>query len=257
MATRARSTKVVMLLLSGSGLAVACFALVQYLTPDGSSSEPPGEARAAPNRSPAPSELGRSDTEGTVAELLEDGSARAWGRIAQLYPGARERTQRAVLEGIQRVPELERAIAYVLATVGEDPKPPSADPMIDEAAEALLGRWKTSADVDYARRTMMMQRTDKRRWVLARALLVHFERTGEKSPFFSLKAELEAKLIDLHATAGDPFVKNGLIDGVRALGGKDAALILTKGLAVRDDELEALNEQRAAVEGALEPEHAR
>jgi len=245
------------LLLLGTGIGLAFLIVALGRNSDRARAAPqPQQVGVASLRAPSAGELGRSDTEQDIDPLLADGSPRAWGRVAALYSGSSERTKRRVLEGIHGVKELERAIAYVLATVGEDPTPPDVDPMIDEAAAALGDRWKTNADVEYGRRAMVMQKTDKRRWVLARALLVHFERAGDESTFVPLKAEFEAKLIDLHAEVINPFVKGALIDGVRSLGGKDAALILTKGLAVRDDELEVLNEQRAAVESAMEPQSA-
>jgi hypothetical protein len=104
---------------------------------------------------------------------------------------------------------------------------------------------------------MVMQKTDKRRWLLGNALVTFARGVGDHSPFQSLKASLEAKLIDLHAETEDVFIRGAMVEGVRALGGKDAALILAKGQDVADEELEALSGQKAAVDGVLRQLEAR
>jgi len=183
-------------------------------------------------------------------ELLADGSPSAWGEIVSMYPGSDDATKRKVLERISRIERLDRAIEYVLATVGEDPTPSEHDPMVSEAEALLRDRWKTSADFDLARKMMVMQQTDKRRWVLANALTTFAKDVRDDSPFMPLKGSLAAKLIDMHSQTQDPHVKNQIVDAVNSLGDKDAALILAEGPKVRDEDLEAVSQSNAAREQA-------
>ena len=192
-----------------------------------------------------------------VDALLADGSPEAWGRIASLYPSLDEEKKRRVIEKIGHVPELDRTLAYLLATVGEDPRPASADPLVAEAAAALRSRFKKPEDFDFTRRTMVMQQTDKRRWLLANALVDFAKGLPENSSFYPLKGALEAKLIDMHSEVHDTYVKNAIVDSVRALGSRDAALILAKGTDVRDDELEAARNEKATVDAVLQNSAAR
>ena len=247
------------LLGAGVGVAAAGATVVWHWHGPASSNVHAGEAaRAVASASRPP---GRSEHEEPVIDdvdiLLADGSPEAWGKIASIYPGSEEATKGRVLQLIAQLPELPRVIGYLLATVGEDPTPASVDPLLEEAAALLKDRWKTPEDFDYGRRLMVMQKTDKRRWLLGNALVTFAKGVGENSPFYPLKGSLEAKLIDLHAEVQDAFVRSSVVDGVRALGGKDAALILAKRQKVTDEELEALGEQRAIVDSVLRQQEAR
>jgi hypothetical protein len=211
----------------------------------------PKMAETAPARRAPLTQTANAPPSRDVEALLADGSPRAWGLIASLYPASDERTKQRALEHMARVPKLEQAIAYVLATVGEDPTPPSEDRMVDEAARMLERRLDKFEDFEYARQTMVMQKTDKRRWLLANALIGHAKTLGD-TEFAERKGSLSAKLIDIFSDVNDGFVRAGLTEGVRALGGHDAALILEKSGKVTDRELLAVAEEQAAAEEAVE-----
>jgi hypothetical protein len=183
--------------------------------------------------------------------LLADGSANAWQRIGKLYPNASAETKQEILQHIARTSDLRLALDYLLITVGDDPTPAQDDPMLAEAAALLENRWQKPEDLEYGRKTMLLQKTDKRQWLVANAMLAFLTGKGDDSPFFPQSAQFQAKLIDLHSSMTDPFIKGSIVDGMNALGSKDAALILAKGLAVTDDELEAVGRNRAAVEHTL------
>ena len=185
-----------------------------------------------------------------IGGLLADGSPQAWGEIVSRYPGSDDATKRKILQHVARIQRLDRTIDYVLATVGEDPTPSEFDPMVSEAASLLRSRLRTPADFDHARQAMVMQETDKRRWVLANALVTFAKDVREGSAFDPLKGSLAAKLIDLHSQTRDPFVRSSIVDAVDALGNADAALILAKGVNVRDEDLESVRTANAAARGA-------
>jgi hypothetical protein len=209
----------------------------------------PGPTEPAPVRAATAGPVTRTveaPPSNDIDALLAEGTPRAWALIASLYPASDERTKQRALQQVARMPELERAIAYVLATVGEDPTPPGEDRMVDEAARMLGSRVAKFEDFEYARQTMVMQKTDKRRWILARALVDH-AKTLEDAAFAELKGALSAKLIDMHSDVRDGFVRAGLAEGVRALGGRDAALILERSGQVTDAELLAVAEEQAAM----------
>ncbi len=245
------------LLAAGAGAAAAAAALL-WQARASSAAKPSSEeaAKAAASGHGGSRQLG-AQALGGVQALIADGSPEAWGQLAALYPRSDAATKRSMLQQIAQLPELRRVIGYLLATVGEDPTPASADPMVEEAAALLKERWKTPQDFDYGRRTMVMQQTDKRRWLLANALISFARDVGEDSPFHALKSSLGAKLIDLHSEIEDGYIKSSVVDGVHALGGKDAALILAKGLAVKDEELESVTEQEAAAHEVLRRSVAR
>jgi hypothetical protein len=191
-----------------------------------------------------------------IDALLADGSPGAWGKIASLYSASDEVTKRKVLQQVAKLEELHRVIGYLLATVGEDPTPPADDPMVDEASALLQSRLGKFEDYEYARQTMVMQKTDKRRWVLANAL-IDYAKPLRDDTYAELKGALQAKLIDVHSDSRDGFVRNGLVDGLRALGGRDAALILAKEGRVTDQELGAVAEEQAAVQKVMAEANAR
>jgi hypothetical protein len=211
-----------------------------------SSSPQAGATEVAPARAaaPAPGAVDAPPSQ-SIDQLLADGSTDAWGNIASLYPRSDEATKRKVLQRIAGFSELHRVIGYVLATVGEDPTPPADDPLVDEASNMLKGRFGKFENFEYGRQTMVMQKTDKRRWLLANALIRHAKPLPD-SDFAELKGSLSAKLIDVHSGVRDGYVRSGLVDGVRALGARDAALILEKAGQVRDDELAIVAEEQAA-----------
>jgi hypothetical protein len=188
--------------------------------------------------------------------LLADGSPRAWGSIASLYPAQTEAGKRKVLEHIAKVSELPRAVAYLLATVGEDPTPPAEDRLVEEAASLLKSRLSSYEDFDYTRRAMVMQKVDKRRWVLAAVLIAHAkDLDGEE--LAQRSGTLQAKFIDVHAQVRDEFVQSRLTGGLRALGAADAALILERRGEVSDRELAAVTDEQAAVKTTLAERNAR
>jgi hypothetical protein len=242
-------------LLLGGGVGVAAVAAILVWPerePASSDEDQKGAAKAAPSlvqrvRDPKrEAEVARD-----IDALLGDNSPEAWGKIASLYPGSSEETKRKVLQRIAAFPELHKVVGYLLATVGEDPRPASDDPMVAETAQLMKSRWKKPEDLDYARQAMLMQRTEKRQWVLASALIEFAKGVGEDSPFSPQKTLLQAKLVDMHADSRDAFIKSSIVDGMHDLGGRDAALILAKGTKVTDDELEGVREERAAREATL------
>jgi hypothetical protein len=242
----------------GVGVAAAGAALAWQLRGLASSKAYAEVAARAAASTPRPAgSRGEEPVVDDVDALLGDGSPEAWGKLASLYPGSDQDTKGRVLQSIAQVPELPRVIGYLLATVGEDPTPAGSDPLLDEAAALLEDLWKTPEDFDYGRRMMVMQKTDKRRWLLGNALVTFARDVNENSPFYPMKGSLEANLIDLHSETGDAFIRGAMVDGVRALGGKDAALILAKGRNVADEELEALSEQKATVDNVLRQIEAR
>ncbi len=223
------------------------------VVPTGAPNDTTGLAPARPARPRLTTAEGAPTTD--VDALLADGSPRSWGNVASLYPGRDEVTKRKVLQRIAKLPELPRVIGYVLATVGEDPTPAASDPMVDEASALLRHRFEKYDDYEYARQAMVMQTTDKRRWVVANAL-IDYAKGLRDDEFAELKGTLQAKLIDVHGQTHDGFVKNGLVQGLRALGGRDAALILEKGGYVTDQELGAVAEEQAAARKVLAETHA-
>lgn len=247
------SSKLRALLAAGAGLValVATAAVWHAQGPSKARGEVAAKAATSPLRRAHPINVDRAVVL-DVDALLEDGSPESWGKVASLYPGLEEEQKRRVLDSINQVPELDRVVGYLLATVGEDSMPASADPLLAEAAELLRSHFKHPDEFDLARRTMVMQETDKRRWLLAKALIDFAKDLPENSPFYPLKGALEAKLIDLHSEIHDTYVKNQIVDGVRALGSRDAALILAKGTNVQDAELEAVREVSATVDAVLE-----
>jgi hypothetical protein len=216
----------------------------------------PTERTGAKERAPASGlrSLGaRSDDDDArrMRELLADPSPSAWAELVSRYPGSDDETKRLVLERISKLERFERMLEYVLATVGEDPTPAEDDPMVQEAGELIEHRVKTPADFDYARRKMVMQKTDKQRWVVANALTEFAKDLGPNNPFAPLKGQLVAKFIDVHSETTDAFVKDSLVDAVKSLGETDAALILAEGPSVRDEDLQGVSEKNAAREQAL------
>jgi hypothetical protein len=161
-----------------------------------------------------------------------------------------------VLAAIGKLPELHRVIGYVLATVGEDPTPPGGDPLVNEASALIRSRFGKFEDYEYGRQTMVMQKTDKRRWLLANAL-IDYAKPLRDDAYAELKGTLQAKLIDVHSEVRDAFVQNGMVEGVRALGAPDAALILEKKGNVTDRELMAVAEEQAAARKVLAEADAR
>lgn len=241
------------LLLGGIGVAAVAAALVWFRQePSSSNAEKEGAAHAAPSllrptRSPEAEAKAAED----INALLADNSPQAWGQIASLYPGSSDETKRKVLEHIAALSDLDKVVGYLLATVGEDPVPIAQDAMVTETAQLLKSHWKKPEDFDYARQAMMTQKTEKRRWVLANALIAFAKDVGEDSPFHPQKRRLENNLVDIHSETEDAFIKSSIVDGMNALGGHDTALILAKGTNVSDDELESVKEEKAAVEAAL------
>lgn len=205
--------------------------------------------RAAPRRTSA---RGAPAPSLDLDALLEDGSPVAWGKIASLYPASDAPGKRKVLEQIGKQTELHRVIGYLLATVGEDPTPPGEDPLLNDASALIRSRLATFEDYEYGRQTMVMQKTDKRRWLLANALIAYAKPLRDDT-HAELKGTLQAKLIDVHLAVRDGFVRTGLTEGVRALGAPDAALILEKGGNVTDRELMAVAEEQRALSGTHAP----
>ena len=211
-----------------------------------------GAAEVAPPRAPKPRVAAAADAppSQSIDALLADGSPGAWGHIASLYPGSDEAAKRKVIQSIARLPELHRVLGYLLATVGEDPTPPANDPMVDEAAALIQSRFGKFEDYEYGRQSMVMQRTDKRRWLLANALIGYAKPLREDA-YAELKGTLQAKLIDVHSDVRDEFVRSRMVDGLRALGGRDAALILEKRGHVTDQELLGVAEEQEAAQKVL------
>lgn len=210
--------------------------------------------RAAPRRTKTPSP--DAPPSRSIDALIAEGTPGAWGRVAALYPGSDEATKRKVLASIGKLPELHRVIGYLLATVGEDPTPPGDDPLVNEASALIRSRFGKFEDYEYGRRTMVMQKTDKRRWLLANAL-IDYAKPLRDDAYAELKGTLQAKLIDVHSQVRDAFVQNGMVEGVRALGAADAALILEKKGKVTDRELMAVAEENAAARQVLAEADAR
>ena len=229
----------------GSGLGIvvlgAAWGLHHYAP--ATSSERSASAKESERVSPLRSRVARSDGDETrrMAELLADRSPSAWNELVSLYPSGDDATKRKVLERISKLERFDRTLEYVLATVGEDPTPAEHDPMVEEAEELIKSRLKTPADFDHARRKMVMQDTDKQRWVVANALTEFAKNLPPDSPFAPLTGQLAAKLIDLHSATKDPYVKNSIVNAVKALGEDDAALILAEGPSVRDEDLEGVS----------------
>jgi hypothetical protein len=226
---------------------------LRHETPSVKRDQREGATNVAPSRAGTPRVRAETPDAPPILDidtLLADGSPGAWGRIASLYPASDEAAKRKVLQHIARLPELHRMLGYLLATVGEDPTPPASDPMLDEASALIRSRFSKFEDYEYGRQTMVMQKTDKRRWLLANAL-IGYGKDLHDSEYGELKGTLQAKLIDVHSDVKDGFVRHGIVSGLRALGGGDAALILEKGGDVTDAELASVAEEQAAAQKVL------
>jgi hypothetical protein len=166
--------------------------------------------------------------------------------LSDLYKGADRSTKRKILQKASDLPDLKQALAYVVASVGDDATPVEQDPMIEEAAELLKDRWTRPEELEYGRRFMLMQKTDKRKWVVAKSMIAFAAELREDSKFQVQKSRLASKLIDLHSSTSNQFVRASIADGMREMGDKDVALILSKGPNVKMDELEVARREKAA-----------
>jgi hypothetical protein len=182
--------------------------------------------------------------------LLAEDTPLAWSKIPSLYSSASIEMKRKVLERATTF-ELGRSLLYVLETVGNDATPAQDDVMIVEAAELLKDRWETPADVVQGREMMLAQTTDKRQWVLARAMITFMKDTAPDSEFQFQKTKLQAKLVDMHSSVADGFIRSSLVDGMSELGEKDVAMVMAKGRDVAVEELEIVKAERAAQDEAL------
>jgi hypothetical protein len=188
----------------------------------------------------------------SVDELLRDGSHRAWEKLTALYKGADDPTKRKILRHATELPELKRALAYVLASVGDDLTPVQEDPMIEEAAELLKRRWAEPEDLDLGREMMLIQKSDKRQWVMAKAMISFAKTVPSDGPFRAQKKRLSAKLIDFHSTTSSPFIRAEIVSEMPGLGSGDVALVLAQGPNVNLDQLEAVKTEKAAQAAAIE-----
>jgi hypothetical protein len=187
-----------------------------------------------------------------VDDLLADGSHPAWEKIAQLYRAAGTDTKRVIVRYACEVPDLKRALAYVLATVGDDFTPLEEDPMIAEAAGFLKERWRKPADLNYGREQMLLQKAEKRKWVLAKAMMTFAAGAPQASDFDQQKTKLSAKLIDFHAATSNAFIRAEIASGMNDMGRSDVALLLAKGTSAPVDEMKVVKAERAAKQKALE-----
>lgn len=184
-------------------------------------------------------------------ELLAENSNESWAKIAARYPGAKPDTKRAVLHRLADCKDLRVALGRLLATVGDDPLPASEDPMVTDSGELLKTRWKNAEQFDFGRRVMVMQKTDKRRWVVANALITAAKKIRDDGPLGPQKRRLQAKLVDLHSRSQSGFVRGAIVEGMQALGGTDAALILESGGQVTDEDLTTVRDRQRAVRQVL------
>lgn len=188
-----------------------------------------------------------------VEVLLGEGTPEAWKKIVEIYPKASPEAKRKVFESIASIRELETTLQYLLETVGNDPTPAHEDPLVAESAELLKTRLRSPDDLNRSRQTMLVQRTDKRRWLVASSMIAAVKSVGAESPLHPQKTKLMAKLVDLHSRTSDEFIRGEIVDELDALGGHDAALILSRnGKKVGDDELAGLTIQRDAREDVLQ-----
>ena len=237
-----------------AGVAASVALLVFGLDPQSKSERGKG---AADDAAPSPARASRSlfSTAGSDPNmdvlLLEEDTPETWQKIIALYPRSDEATKRKVLHRIGELKSLERTLALLLATVGDDPLPASDDAMVNEAAQLMKDRWQTAEDMEAGRRAMLMQETDKRRWVAANAMITFAKDVPEDSPLYAQTQRLKAKLVNVHKSVEDPFVKSSIVQGMHALGAGDAALILAKGPKVRDEELAGVRAEKAATDEVL------
>lgn len=244
-------------LLAGAGAALALSGLTAawlWLRPDLDSSRTrrnEGAARAAPSLAAHADQHTDPSSQGIEA-LLADGSPEAWKKIVSRYPAGDLETKRKVIQQIGHMPNIGQALRLMLATVGDDPVPASEDPLLADSAEVMKTYFKKPEHLQEARRSMLLQKTDKRRWVVANAMITFAKDLDKDSQLYPEKTRLEAKLVDLHATVHDGFVKSSIVDGMHSLGSGDAAMILAKGPAVKDDELKSVKAEQAAVAEVLE-----
>ena len=187
----------------------------------------------------------------SVDELLREGSGRAWQKLAALYKGADETTKRRILESAAKQDELKRALGYVLATVGDDLVPLEEDRMIAEAAQLLRQRWVEPKDLERGRELMLMQKTEKRQWVLAKAMIDFAASRSASSEFETAKLRFTASLVDFHAAASSDFLRAEIAAGVRKLGNSDLARLLEQGPNLNVEQLEVVKAERAAAEQAM------
>lgn len=242
----------IFIVLGASGLAAASALFWSQVDDEGSTrSGKKGAAKAAAPSLERRVESMRGEKPPNIQALLADESPQAWYKVAELYPRADEETKRLILRRATSRKNLKQALAQVLQTVGEDPLPVAEDPMVTEVAEMLKGRWKKPQDLDLGRHMMLLQDTDKKSWVIGKALVTFAKGIGPRSPLAAQKGRLEAKLVDLHSRTQNGYVRSEIVDGLHSLGGRDAALILAKGPKVDDSELGSLAEQQRAVDEAL------
>jgi len=213
---------------------------------------------AAPSRRPAADPAVRSAAGKGIDALLAEGTREAWKQIFALYPQAGHETKRKVFQHISKVRDLDQTLQYVLETVGNDPTPVHADPMVGEAAELLQTRWRTPEDLEKGRQTMLIQKTEKRQWLVASAMVAAVKDVTDVSPLYAQKTRLMAKLVDLHARTSDEYIRSAIVDELNALGGSDAATILAKGgKGVSDDELAGVTTKRDARNDVLKGVEAK
>ena len=236
----------IFIVLGASGLAAAAGAMFWWQVDDARSARSSAKG-AAKNAAPSferQVQAIRGEKPVSIEELLADDSPEAWYKVRELYPRADDDTKRQVLRKATSRKNLKQALTQVLQTAGEDPRPLAEDPLVLEVAEMLKGRWKSPEDLELGRQMMLLQETDKKSWVVGKALVTFAEEIGPQSPLLAQKNRLKAKLVDLHAR-----VKSEIVDSLHSLGGRDAALILAKGPeAVSDGELEGIATQQRAVQ---------
>lgn len=206
-----------------------------------------GAAKAAPPQLGRKVRSAQGEAAPDVDALLADSSPRAWGKVVGLYPTASDETKRQVLRKATTRKHLKQALNQVLQTVGEDPTPIAEDPMVGETAQMLKERWQSPEDLELGRHMMLLQDTDKKRWVLGKALVAAARDVGATSPLFAQKNRLKAKLVDLHSQVSSDHVRAEIVDSLHELGGRDAALILAQGPDIGDNELEGVSEKQRAV----------
>jgi hypothetical protein len=187
-----------------------------------------------------------------VDDLLADGSHPAWEKIATLYRAANDDTKRAIVRHACEVADLKRALAYVLATVGDDFTPLEEDRMIDEAAGFLKERWGKPEDLGYGREQMLLQKSEKRKWVLAKAMMTFAADLPADPSFRQQKTKLSAKLIDFHASTSSGFIRAEIAGGLNDMGATDVALLLTKGTSAPLEEMKIVKAEKAAQQKAFD-----
>lgn len=187
----------------------------------------------------------------SVDELLAEGSPQAWKRLAELYKGVDTETKREILEHAAALPHLRDALAFAVASVGDDVTPPSEDKMIDTVAELLKERWTEPEDLEYGRQMMLQQKTEKRQWVLAKSMITFAAGLPANSAFEQQKGKLSNKLIDLHSSVSDGFIRASIADGMADLGARDVSIVLAQGADVSAEQLDVVKRERAAQAAAL------